>query len=106
MSDSVPRYQRSGDAEYFLVGMVGQADASESWENLAQVNLVSDESDPVGAISLVARFREGDDFHGAEVFLDGGDAAILGAILQDAARQWQDRHISYEWSVGDRPPEN
>ena len=90
------RYQPSGEDDEHLLGIVGEAD--EHRERYVAVHTVtSEQEDPVGYVILTGRFRgEGED-HRSRVILDGFEAAMLAAILQDAARQWQEREISHRW---------
>ena len=99
MSDNsrepLSRYERSGQYDEFLLGIVGDAD--EDRERYVAVHSVTSDQDPVGYVVLTGRFRgEGEDQR-CRVIVDGFEAAMLAAVLQDAARQWQERDVSHRW---------
>jgi hypothetical protein len=90
------RYQRSGEYDEFLLGIVGEAD--EHRERYVAVHTVtSKQDDPVGYVVLTGRFHGDGEDQRSRVILDGFEAAMLAAVLQDAARQWQEREMSHRW---------
>jgi hypothetical protein len=93
----VPRYERCDDTDEFLVGIVGTA--QDGHEHMAEVYLLSRDDDPVGVVRIAVFDRDdNNDGDVAEVHLDGEQVAMLALILQDAARQWQERVVSHVWT--------
>lgn len=96
-AEPVSRYERSGDWDDFIIGIVGEAE--EDGASYVEVHLVSREDDPVGWVMVAARYRDDDGDGEANVLIDGNQAAMLAVVLQDAARQWHDRDVTHNWQT-------
>jgi hypothetical protein len=101
MAEAISRYERHGDTDGFLIGIVGEA--GPEYTNSVAVTLLSADDDPVGVIQLCVTEKHEDENEHNHVLLDGNEAAMLALILQNAALQFHERVLSHEWTSAENP---